>query len=700
MLGLSATLLAAQKQFNVDPRVTVTIGDVPPESVRLSELATIYRGTEGDQSFDAALALARGAIGRVRCDPAGIVWAQTVDTPANGPWDVWQQVATGAYANSPVAMGFFSDGVWRVFYVGADGHSIYSANLVDGSSAWGAPYLAVDAGAGFLVTGIATDAQGVEGWIRIFFVVSGGQLFESHWGGSAWTAPLGDGGAYVGAPTVTAGYRPVNAPHGDGDDFVLVAHGNPSTVILRTFQTASNTWGPSTTTLLQAGLNSGYSYAYPRLAETRSDQLRQCITWVETAPAPIGAVPRICWTPTHLALPSPVPFAGPFISSGQAITRGFRAFKDQGSPSSWWFVHSALVYRAPADSASATTGQRVSFAMADIVDFRIEQAEPNRPAAIQVTVLNASGALAMAGQAGGYLGLRQWSQLALSVGYHTSAGDETVWQMPCWIESIVFRDDVATGQPLVTFFCTDAWGILDRLVCGSSVTFTNATLDTILSWIWWHVCGDLNLSPPASLSSITLAEFVIRAGESYGDAARRVCDRAGVVLRFRTLPTSADGVGWDSVGQTVVSWGTGGSTYSYGPGAGQHPIVQGNLAPLVVPSATSAEVVGKSTTSLARNWSALQLLGHEVLTRLVDKTLDTQAKTDSAAANLASLLGPETRGGEITALANVGIEIGDQVDVTIASAGVSAQVYTVAAVVTSWDREHGLIQTLGLEGSN
>ncbi len=173
-----------------------------------------------------------------------------------------------------------------------------------------------------------------------------------------------------------------------------------------------------------------------------------------------------------------------------------------------------------------------------------------------------------------------------------------------------------------------------------------------------------------------------------------------MVLRFRTLSTSLDGLGWDSVGQSVVSWGTGGSVYSYGPGAGQHPIVQSYLAPITAPSSTSVEVVGKTSRSLARNWAVAGLLGHELTARVVDKTLGSQAETDAAATNLARLLGPESRGGEITTLANVGIELGDQVDVTVPSAGVVAQTYTVAGIVTSWDRERGLIQTLYLEGTN
>ncbi len=700
MLTLSATLKTAQQQLDVSPRVSALVGDVPPESVRLSELTTVYAGNEGDVSFDACQSPSTGAVARIRCDGGGTVYAQVVADPIAGPWDAWQQISSSAFPDGPVAAGRHPDGFFRAWWLDADGHTIHAVEWEEGvDNAWHAGP-SIDSGAGFLVTSIATDASGQDPLPRVFWVTSGGQLFESHRTGGGWTAPLGDGGAYVGTPTISAGYRGTGAPHGDGNTYLLVAHGNPSTLALKQWLSGSNAWGPAPLTLLQAGVNSGYSYAHPCLAETRVDQLRQAITWVETAPGSLGTTAMLTWTPSHVAIPGALPLGGALLPAGVTLTRGLKVFKDFRSPGFWWLLSASYVGKVTADSPDPAVGQRVAFDHSRVVDFHLAQREPNRPAEIQVTVLNLDGALATAGQPGPNLALRPWSQLALSLGYTTEAGDETVWQIPCWIEALAFRDDYATGVPTVTFFCTDAWGILDRLVCRSTVTFVNQTLDTVLSWIWWHVCGDLDLSPPDVIAGLTLAEFAIPAGETLGDAARRLCERAGVVLRFRTQAASLDGIGWDSVGQTVVSRGTGGSVYSYGPGAGQHPIVQAYLAPAVAASSTSVELIGQTSTSLVRNWATIGLLGHELTTRIVDRTLDGQAETDAAAANLARLLATESRGGEITTLANVGIEMGDQIDVTVPSAGVIAQTYTVVGVVTSWDRERGLLQTLYLEGGN
>lgn len=556
------------------------------------------------------------------------------------------------------------------------------------------------AGAGQVIYSLGADGQ--DPTPRLFYAIYANELFEVHWTGAGWSGPTGDAGSYV-APTIGVGYRPASAPNGDGNSYVVICSGNPTFLQTRQFNTASGTWGP-VSQLIAAGVNTGYSYGFPRLAETRQDCLRQVYTWAETAPAPLGTTSQVSWTPTHAFIGSTLPW--PYASG----SHGLRVFQDGGASPRWWLITPSAVWSVPADVADAATGQRVRFANDQIVALRIDQPRENHPASVLVTVLNSDGALKDAGQAGPHQGLRQWSQLALTLGYHTSAGsggaglaagDEGAWQIPAWIEQIVFHDDVATGEPLVTFHCIDAWGLLDRLTVRSAVTYVNVTAAWVLENIFWHVGGDLDLSPNPLLANLTLASFTLRAGETHGDAARRLCERAGVVLRFWTNPTSADGTGWDSVRQSVVAWASGSASYHYGPNAGQHPILRSALAPLTVPSATGVEVVGQSTTSVARDTTRTLLLGHDVLARLVDKTLTSQAATDAAATNQLAWLSPEGTGGEIETFANVGLEVGDVVEVTIASAPVNALRCTVAGITTTWNRDsRGMRQVVKLEGAS
>ncbi len=699
MQSLSATLKAAQQRFDVDARVSVLVSDLPPETPRVAGLTSLYSGSEPDASFDACY-LTSGQIGRAYADGAGNVYAQVV-TPPGSPaaWSTWYRLDATAYsyagAGGPVAV-WASGSQLVVYWLAADGHTIRWASYLSGS--WSGMLTAVDAGAGWLVSGLAADS--LDPTQRFFYVVSGGQVFETHWTGTGWSTPAGDGQSYT-LPEIGAGY--LASANGYS---LVITYGNPTTLKRRSW-TVSSGWASTSTdqVLLQAGVGSGYSYASPRIGEVTSTVPRTVITWAETAPAPLGTVSQICFTPNHGWVTNVVPWR-------YAATHGVRVFRDTSqSTQYWWVITSNQVYRCQADSASASAGQRIRFTQDEVVSLKIDVPRENHPAAIAITVLNPEGVLATAGQAGAYLGLRQWSQVAITLGYHTAsgngnaayglnAGDEGVVQLPCWIEQVVFHDDIASGMPLVTLHCVDAWGILERVRVRSSVTYTGLTAAQLLALIWWQVAGT-PASGLAQLSGLTVSPFTLNAGETYARAARRLGEICGVCLRFKTSQTSADGTGWDSVIAEAVPWASGGSVYSYGPNAGQQPIVQSLVAPYVEPSATSVELSGASTVSRWRDWTSLWLLWRELTERLVDKTLANQAATDAAAGYVGSWLSPEQRGGELEALVNVGLEVGDQVDITIPTAPISAQVYTVAGYLTSWDRARGVIvQTLRLEGSN
>ncbi len=701
MQTLSATLAAAQQLFDVRPVVKVLVSDHPPEAPRLSELTSRYAGGEPDAPFDAAWIGGSSGSGQIvrAYLSGGTLKAQVVMPPGDQTtWSTWTTLdsAAGNWAGTcQVAVAGTQDGSGKAycFWVASDGHTIKWSTW--NGSAWGAALTVIDVGAGNLVGGLASD--GMDPTIRLYYVISGGQLCEIHLNAlpNSWSGPVGDGASW-GGPTIGAGFRPTTAPNGDGDGFVLIASGSPTTLQLRQFRiTSGSGWVGSTNTLLSAGVNTGYSYAYPKLAETRSDSKRQALCWSETAPAPLGTLPMIAFTPTHTSIQGVVPWR-------YGGTHGVKVFRDTFAAPSWWVITSNQVYSCPADTGSFTTGQRVSFSSDQVVGFRLDLPRPNGAATGEITVLNENGVLGQGGLAGPYRALRPWSQVALSLGYHTSLpGDETIWQIPLWIEGIVWHDETDPGQPLVTLRLVDAWGILDRLVFRSTVTYTSVSVEQLLRLCLWHVCGQLSGTGSAR-TALTLGSFTVRAGESVGEVARRLCDLAGIALVFRTNPSSVDGTGFDSVGVVGVSWGAGGAVYSYGPSAGQHPIIASEVEPSIAPSATAVEVAGATTWSVVRNWAPTWLLWREIQSRVVDKTLPTQALTDSVAANLAASLVPELAGGSITVLANVGQEIGDQVNLNVPTSPVSAigAPYTVAGMVLSYSAEVGVIlQTLLLQGS-
>jgi hypothetical protein len=299
--------------------------------------------------------------------------------------------------------------------------------------------------------------------------------------------------------------------------------------------------------------------------------------------------------------------------------------------------------------------------------------------------------------------LRQWSQVVISAGYATAVGAETIAQVPLWIESIEFHDETAKGSPWVTLHLVDAWGLLERLSYRQSVTFTGQTPEYILDQILWHVCGTLGGTGNGRLSAFSLSTFTVHAGEALATVAQRLLAMCGVVLVFRSVQGGgqwADGVGPGGVACLGISKASGGSVYSYG-GSGQHPMVSCHVRPLATPRATSVLVDGSATASLTRNWGASWLLWRDLEVRRVIKALSVQAATDAAAFDEAQLYNPDLAGGALTVLANVGQEVEDQVTVTIATAPIAGQVYTVDGLALAFDvRDGRLLQTLALVGSN
>lgn len=681
MLTLSSTLLAAQGRYDVLPDVSVLVSDSPPEAPRLSEIGVVNPPGTLDVAFDACFTQA-GTIGRIR-DNAGLIQAQVV-LPSAGTWATWTTLGStgGTFAGAcQVAIrGSLTDGTADAFWVISGDLQIKTAHW-NGSS-WGAVSIVYTAPTG-TITGLASD--GADPTLRLFFVINADFLYETHWTGSAWSTPLADGASptWIDVPTIAVGFRPTTAPNGDGNAYVYVCAGSPTVLTVKAFGiTGFSGWGGSAV-VLSAGVGSGYSYAYPKLAQTRADSLRQCICWSETAPSPIGTMPMVAFSPTHSSVQGAVPWR-------YGGSHGLKVFRDVASSPSYWFLSSNQVYSASCDPLG--TGAKFSFPHDQVESFKIDLPRPNQRGTGQVTVLN-NGRLSTAGVAGNKLCLRPWSQVAIALGYRTPAGLESAWQVPLWVTSVSFHDEVARGQGLVTLNLTDAWGILESVYFRSTVTYTGQSAEYLLQRCLWNVCGDL-VTLGSILSGLTVSPFTVKAGESVALVARRLCDLVGVDLVFSTIPTSVDGTGFDSVGVVAVARGSGGSVYSYGAAA--HPVVQSEIWPAVASSYSGELVSGLGTLSLVRNWGPTWMTWRDSLHRTVDKTLANQAATDAVSADRAASLLTEQAGGTIRVLANVGQEMGDQVDVTIPSAGLAAEVFTVSGVTTSWVTDSGRTQGRGL----
>lgn len=681
MLTLTSTLMAAQKQGDRSPVITVLVADVPVEAARLGDMALVYAGGEPDAVFDAA-ATSVGTV--VRAYVSGTtVYAQVASAGSPSQFGVWVVLDAAAQPSHVAVRASGSDGSAEVFWVASNGTTIRYVSF--NGSTWdpGGPYSVVDVGAGNAVGGLASS--GGDATIRLFYAVNPptpgtGWIAETHnTGGTSWSAPVQDSEPRYPVSGIGAdlsGY--------DGNSYVVIVDGSPARISLLTWGPGA-AWG-SGSVLVQTFAGSGYSYSYPRIQERATAVDRAVITWSEVTA--FGLVDYVCFTPTDLWLTEVVPWR-------YGEVHGARVFRS--AVGTWWLCSSSNVYSCPADTRSVSGGQRIAFDIDDVADLELEEPRPMAAARGTVTLENVGGALAGAGQAGAYLGLRPWSQVAIGLGYHTTAGDETAWQTPYWIDAVEFHDEIASGEALVTLHLVDAWGFLERFVVRSQTVFTGQTLGYIVQRIWWRVCGRLE-SDPNALMDIVVPTFTLSAGETYGAATRRLCETAGVVLRFRTSATAVDGTAWDSVVPEVVAWSPVGaaSVYSYGPAG--HPMIRAAPASTVA-SAGHVEVFGAGYQGLARSWLAVHAGWHDVPAKVVDRTLTSQAAVNAVSAQLLALYGPEVAGGEIETWVNVGLQVGDVIDLTVASAGLAAATRVVFGVRTKFDRSLGdLRQVVLLQG--
>lgn len=708
MLTLTSTLKAAQQSYDVLPVVKVMVSDNPPEVPRMTDLALVWSGSEPDGVNDATWT-SDGYLGRCYVDPTtGNVYGQVLagnHTPTSD-FGVWTLLASGQYlgSNGSCCCYGYQDGSKRVafFWVAASGHAISTLTWTSGS--WGAVSTVVDIGVGLGISSLACDC--LDPTPRVIYAVSGGVLGEVHWTGSAWSSPVTDGGTWTN-PTIAYSYLPTSAPAGDGNGYLLICSGAPQqTVTVKQFAIGTLSWG-GIQVVHTYGTGTGYTGTYPKLSEGSGSQRRRVLGWVETGPSPYGAQPIFCFTPKHTVLTDFVPWRYP-TNASRGVKILLMSSTSSGGP--FWFVVGAnQVYRTAADDSAVSPNQRLTFTQDQIESVRIDLPGVHHPARIAVAVSNEGGALSNAGQSGtSGQALRRWSQVVISLGYHTSAGGETVWQTPCWIDQLVFEDDPVSGVPLVVLHCVDCWGLVDQLRFRWTETVTGESAAGVAYALIWRVAGDRTWNPSAEWLNVVLSTYTYRAGESCGLALRHLLDLSGDILTFRTSQSSADGSGWDSAQILTPRWASGGSIYSYqqflttesDPTAGVHPILESRLSPFVVPSATSVEVVGSATTSVSRNWTSIWDLWHDLGSRLVDKAQGSQGVTDQVASSQLSYLTPEQWGGEIVTLANVGLELGDQVSVSVPTAPISNLVMTVAGILTVYERGKGLLQTVKLEGTN
>ena len=697
---MSETLAEAGRKADSKPYVCCKFADHGVESPHLS-WTRLYSGTEGDQFNDAVIA-SDGSINRIRASGGRLYHCRVTSPATASQWSSWTTLVNQLVSTlcQPAICAGPEDGdEVRVFWVDLlDDRTIKWIRSTDQGATWG-PVATVLTEGNVRITGLAADGYRASGMDnRLFYAVDPGgrtnrnkQLAMTEWDGSSWSTPSYDDESRYRINGISV------AKDSDDTASIWVCDGSPRRISLQDHHTTTG-WGGGGV-LIESGEGSNYDYELPRAASKFvTGNRRHFIGWVERYKgAPTRdkfwtAFTARRWTPTEL------------VQWQEDRRYGARLLADT---SYWYIVGSDYAYRAPVFTG---TGNEVYAATSDddLVAMELDLPGINRPGRLLVRLDNSRGKFASTGS-GALQAIKPTSQVELRLGYRTPAGEESVQQGAWFIDRLVFRTD--RGRHLLEVHCIDPWTYLNRLVVRRPITYAAQTANFICRELWLRVCGAGSSGDVHANMDPVVPNYLLRPGQNYLEALRRLNHNFGLVLRWRGDGVES-GVGPDSVVPDQVPYGSGVSDQAYlsadkhapdsdratgGPDAG-YAILWGEFWSSEV-RRQSVEVYGDGYTSITRDWAGTSKFWRDNVAKVVDLSLNSQSDVDSRAAYETSWLKGSGEGGRLESNLNPGLEIGDVIDITDSNAGLSGAARVVVSIRSIYDSERGQYrQFLGLAG--
>ncbi|MBI4289769.1 MAG: hypothetical protein HY671_15240 [Chloroflexi bacterium] len=632
MRSLSSTLLAAQRGVSAQPYVKVTVEERVGGVVRLS-WSRLYSGSEPD-FYHAATLPGDGSLVRARVGNASPYWVyvQRVINPGPGsdfsPWSSFAQTS----GSSGIAVASQGATV-LLFFVDSDGLTVKCAQSDNYGASFGSPSAILTAAGA--VGWLAADFNG-SGVAALFYSVGGMVYVVKRTGGSwgaptAWTNSLaavnGLACAYAADWNVAisgqdaAGSRKLwTCVYGDG------------------YSGGSGDWS-SLMELTAASPNSNLEFYCPSLAYP--DVFR--LFFVEKYSGS-DAYSRPFWShslPTAEFISNlwrePVPFD---LSSTYGVALAY-------ADSYAWLSSPSGVWRASLSPAAL----ELTF---DVLALEAE----SRPLSGRATVRlrNDDGRFNNPG-AGQYAALQPGSQLQVSPGYVTPAGQEFSAGPAFWLEGWehLSRD----RQAVLVLYAGDGWRLLEKWRARRQFSWSTGSKNVfqLISFVLARAGLEFSALSSSSTISNLYPAFTIHPAESGADAVRRLLAMVPDVLFFR--------------GNTAYSLNpqaSDTSVYSYGSAGTGHAVLGGRY--VQASGANHVQVYGNGVMSEGFSWAGVSL-AYDSLLQVHDLNLDTPARVQARVARELRHREMETLGGEITVPANCGQELYDVIDVTDSPAGLS-----------------------------
>ncbi len=658
MRSLSSTLLAAQRSASGSPYVRVEVVERVGGVARLM-WERIYEGSEGDHFHAAAIAGIGGTeyIYRMMVDPdTGELKYQCVEADESSDFSGWSSYSptVDAYAVACCGCDQYQYG-FRMFRVDPNGH-IYRRRY---NGAWN-DMGDVGGDQTFRLAACFKDGDN-----QVLLYSDGTDIYSALWvsgGGwgsfNKWTNSLaavtGIAVCYVGDYNVV-----VAGTDADGRAGVWTC------VFGDGYSAAVGTW-TSLHEFAIAESGSGVSFHFPALSYP--DVFR--LFYVESYSGD-EAYSRPYWSHSLPAADfisnlwrEPVPFD---LTTTHGLALGYHG-------SCAWLSRPDGVWRAPLVPASVElTG--------DVLEVKASARPFN--GGVEIALRNDDGRYNSIGAEGDYEAIKEGSEVLLSFGYRTPAGDETGGLEPTtWITGWDYV--TRCGSSRFVLRGGDGWSLLYGWRARRQYTWEQGDKNVFQILAFLFARAGLELSSFSTSSAVVnqYPTFTIHPGESASTAVRRLLGAVPDVLLF---VGDCGYIKNPSPGEA--------SAYSYGS---DHAVIEGRYSSSA-PAANRVQVYGDGVVTEDWDWERIALV-YDRLAQASDVNLDSAAQAHQRGEAVLREAQRSAAGGHIVVPMNCGQDLFDFIDIDSPQAGMDGAKRRVVSTMRLWiPKESRYTLTIGLE---
>ena len=658
MRSLSSTLLAAQRSASGSPYVRVEVVERVGGVARLA-WQRLYAGAEDDYFHATAVAQIGSTeyIYRMMVDPdTDELKYQCVEASDESDFSSWDSYLPSVDARAVACCGC-DDYVhhFRMFRVDPNGH-IYRRRH---NGVWN-DMGDVGGDASFRLAACFKD-----GTHQVLLYSDGADIYSSLWvGGSGW----GSFNKWTNSLTTITG----TAVYYAGDYNVMVTGtdsdgraGVWTCVFGDGYSAAVGTWS-SLVELTIAESGSGVSFHFPALSYP--DVFR--VFYVE-AYSGDETYSRPYWSHSLPAADfisnlwrEPVPF-------DLTTTYGL-ALDYHGSYA--WLSRPDGVWRAPLVPASVElTG--------DVLEVKAVTGPSG--GGVEIALRNDDGRYNAIGEGGDYQAIREGSEVLLSFGYRTPAGEETGGLEPTtWVTGWEYV--TRGGSSRFVLRGGDGWSLLEGWRARRQYTWEQGDKNVFQILAFLFARAGLELSSLSTSSAVVnlYPAFTIHPGESASTAVRRLLGTVPDVLLF-----------FGDCGYIKNPSTDEASTYRYGT---DHAVIEGRYSSSA-PATNRVQVYGEGVVTEDWDWERIALV-YDRLAQASDVNLDSAAEAHQRGEAVLREAQRRATGGHIVVPMNCGQDLFDVIDIDSPQAGLNGAKRRVVSTTRLWmPKEPRYTITIGLE---